>query len=251
MTGKTGFKASESIVASSSAASAKPSLTKCVAVFRLRSHKGDRAALWKVGVISVALFASVVAAIFTIILELEGFPLSVWLTMMFATVVCALVAIFLIVGDMVTNRKRGFVLIVLICLSLRLPLVALSQEIDEGEFSRTMLSYKLQLLKNQFEQTELSLLTRSVSASIGKQLEHLRNEIKCLEAEFRRGRYYPDLLDEQIVIIREELRLMGDPHMVAFGTLRRVASSFAVMVQRTLTVPYEYQNKLSSQRAGR
>jgi hypothetical protein len=35
--------------------------------------------------------------------------------------------------------NRGCVLIVLICLSLVWPLVALSQEIDEGEFSRTML----------------------------------------------------------------------------------------------------------------
>jgi len=92
------------------------------------------------------------------------------------------------------------------------PLVALNQEIDEGEFSRTMLGYKLQLLKNQFEQTEMRFLTRSVAGSGAKRLEHVYNEIKCLEAEFRCGKYYPDLLDEQIVVVREELRLiLADP----------------------------------------
>ena len=112
------------------------------------------------------------------------------------------------VPGMMFGRRRGCVLAVLICLSLTLPLVALSQEVDEGEFSPTMLGYKLQLLKNRFEQTEMKLLTRSVAASAAKKLEHIYNEIKCLEAEFRCGRYYPDLLDEQIVIIREELRLI-------------------------------------------
>ncbi len=101
---------------------------------------------------------------------------------------------------------------VLICSVLAWPPVALSQEIDEGEFSRAMLGYKLQLLKNQFEQTERKLSTRSVAGSTPKKLEHVYNDIKCLEAEFRRGSYYPDLLDEQIVVIREELRLiLADP----------------------------------------
>jgi hypothetical protein len=43
---------------------------------------------------------------------------------------------------------------------------------------------------------------------VAKRLEHVYNEIKCLEAAFRCGKYHPDLLDEQIVIIREELRLI-------------------------------------------
>ena len=85
-------------------------------------------------------------------------------------------------------------LIVLICSVLVWPPVALSQEI-EGEFSRAMLGYKLQLLKNQFEQTERKLSTRSVAGSTPKKLEHVYNEMKCHEAEFRRGTYYPDLLD--------------------------------------------------------
>jgi hypothetical protein len=112
------------------------------------------------------------------------------------------------VPGMMFGRRRGCVLAVLICLSLTLPLVALSQEVDEGEFSPTMLGYKLQLLKSQFEQTVMRLLTRGVAGSVAKRLEHVYNEIKCLEAEFRCGKYYPDLLDEQIVIIREELRLI-------------------------------------------
>jgi len=111
------------------------------------------------------------------------------------------------VPGMMFGRRRGCALIVLICLSLAWP-VALSQEIDEGEFSRKMLGYKLQLLKAQFEQTEMSLLTRSVAGTTLKKLEHVYSEIRRLEAEFRCAKYYADLLDEQIVIIREELRLI-------------------------------------------
>jgi hypothetical protein len=100
----------------------------------------------------------------------------------------------------------------LICLTLAWPPVALSLEIDEGEFSRAMLGYKLQLLKAEFEQTERKLSTWIVAGTTLKKLEHIASEIKRLEAEFRCGRYYPDLLDEQIVINREELRLIpADP----------------------------------------
>ena len=113
---------------------------------------------------------------------------------------------------MMFGRRRGCVLAVLICLTLTWPLVALSQEIDEGEFSRKMLGYKLQLLKNQFEQTEMRLLSQSAAGTTLKKLERVYSEIRRLEAEFRCGRYYPDLLDEQIVIIREELPLIpADP----------------------------------------
>ena len=100
----------------------------------------------------------------------------------------------------------------LICLTLAWPPLALRQEIDEGEFSQAMLGYKLQLLKAEFEQTERKLSTWIVTGTTLKKLEHVCNEIKRLEAEFRCGRYYPDLLDEQIVINREELRLIpADP----------------------------------------
>jgi hypothetical protein len=116
------------------------------------------------------------------------------------------------VHRMMFGCRRGCLLIALICLTLAWPPIALSQEIDEGEFSQAMLGHKLQLLKAQFEQTERKLSTRSVAGTTLKKLEHVYSEIKRLEAEFRWGRYYPDLLDEQIVIIREELRLIpADP----------------------------------------
>ena len=101
--------------------------------------------------------------------------------------------------------RRGCLLI---CLTVAWPPLALRQEIDEGEFSEAMLGYKLQLLKAEFEQTERNLSTWIVTGTMLKKLEHVCNEIKRLEAEFRCGRYYPDLLDEQIVINREELRLI-------------------------------------------
>ena len=112
------------------------------------------------------------------------------------------------VPEMMFGRRRGCVPIVLICLSLAWSPAVFSQEIDEGEFSRTMLGYKLQHLKAQFEQTEMRVLTGSVAGTTLKNLERVYSEIKRLEAEFRCGRYYPDLLDQQIVIICEELRLI-------------------------------------------
>jgi hypothetical protein len=124
---------------------------------------------------------------------------------------------------MMFGSRRGCLIIVLICLTLAGPPIALSQEIDEGEFSQAMLGYKLQLLKAQFEQTERKLSTRSVAGTTFKKLEHVYSEIKRLEAEFRCGRYYPDLLDEQIAIIREELRLIpADP--VETGSTSQPAS---------------------------
>jgi hypothetical protein len=105
------------------------------------------------------------------------------------------------------GRRRGYAPIVFICLSLAWP-VPLTQEIDEGEFSRRVLGYKLQLLKSQFEQTEMRLLTKGAAALNAEKLERIYSELKRLETEFGCERYYPDLLDEQIVIILEELRLI-------------------------------------------
>jgi hypothetical protein len=111
---------------------------------------------------------------------------------------------------MIFSPRKSDGLIILICLSLTCPLVSLSQEIEEGEFSRAMLAHKLQLLKSQFEQTQRNLLIQSVAGSRAEQLERLHHKIEYLEAEFRCGRYFPDLLDEQIVIIREQL-ILADP----------------------------------------
>ena len=125
-----------------------------------------------------------------------------------------------LVHRMMFGCRRGCLLI---CLTLAWTPVALSQEIDEGEFSEAMLGYKLELLKAEFEQTERKLSTWIVAGTTLKKLEHVCNEIKRLEAEFRCGRYYPDLLDEQIVINREELRLIpADP--VETGSTSQPAS---------------------------
>jgi hypothetical protein len=101
----------------------------------------------------------------------------------------------------VLGWKKNCRPLILVWLVLTLPLGALSQWIDEGEFSQAMLAHKLRLLKDQFEQAETQLPMRSGAAAKVKELQRVYAEIKCLEAEFRRGRYYPDLLDEQIVTI--------------------------------------------------
>jgi len=64
-----------------------------------------------------------------------------------------------------------------------------------------MLGYKLQLLKAEFEQTERKLSTWIVIGTTLKKLEHVCNEIKHLEAEFRCGRYHPDLLENRSSLI--------------------------------------------------
>src|ERR1700757_534374 len=89
---------------------------------------------------------------------------------------------------MVFGGKKACVLIVLICSSLLWPLVALSQEIDEGEFSRTILGYKLQLLKNQFEQTEARFLTRSVAGSAAKRLDTFITRLNAWKQNFGGGK---------------------------------------------------------------
>ena len=100
--------------------------------------------------------------------------------------------------------KKNCIPLVLTCLALILPLGALSQGIDEGEFSREMLAHKLHLLNSQFELAQF--LMRSGTESKLKDLQRVNAKIKCLKVEFRHGRIEPDLLDEQIVIVREELR---------------------------------------------
>jgi hypothetical protein len=108
----------------------------------------------------------------------------------------------------ILGYRRSCLLIGLICLTLAWLPIALSQEMDEGEFSRPMLGYKLRILQAEFKQTEMMLSARIVALTLLKKLEHVSAEIERLEAEFQGGRCYPDLLDEQIVINREELRLI-------------------------------------------
>jgi hypothetical protein len=113
-----------------------------------------------------------------------------------------------------TRWKKDFRSLVLACLVFAQPSGAISQWIDEGEFSRAVLAHKLYQLKSQFEQAEAELLVRDEAESKLKklELEDLCTRMKRLETEFQRGGYYPDLFDEQIVIVREDLRLiLADP----------------------------------------
>jgi len=115
------------------------------------------------------------------------------------------------------GTKECCKLLIFFSLILASPTCALSQWIDEGEFSPAMLAHKLGQLKSQFEQVEAELLMRGGADSKLKklELEDVYSRIKRLEAEFRRGGYYPDLLDEQIVIVREGLRMiLADPGQI-------------------------------------
>ena len=104
--------------------------------------------------------------------------------------------------------RQGCIGSVLIGLTLGPLAVAQSQAVDEGEFSPAMLGYRLQLVSGQFAQAERMLLKGGAAGSTLKQLARVHQEIECLKAELRCGWYYPDLLDEQIVITREKLRLI-------------------------------------------
>ena len=85
---------------------------------------------------------------------------------------------------LIEHRLLGSVAsVVLICVSLAWP-AALTQEIDEGEFSRRVLGYKLQLLKSQFEQTEMRLLTEGAAASIAKNWSALRARLSAWKQNF-------------------------------------------------------------------
>jgi hypothetical protein len=96
------------------------------------------------------------------------------------------------------------------CFSLALHSTALSQWLDEGEFSRGVLAYKLRQVKNQFETAEAQLSIRTEVEWNAKKLKlgALYTSIESLETEFRNGGYCPDLLDEEILTVREKIRLI-------------------------------------------
>ncbi len=88
------------------------------------------------------------------------------------------------------------------------PVLALGREFDGGEFSNDTLAYKLELLNHTFWRTEQELSSRGV---VGPRLDQVRSawiEKIHLEAQFLRGNFYPDLLDERISLLREKLREM-------------------------------------------
>jgi hypothetical protein len=88
------------------------------------------------------------------------------------------------------------------------PLLAPGREIDGDEFSNDTLAYKLELLNHTFWRTEEKLSRRGVVGSRLRQVRDAWIEKNHLEAQFLRGDFYPDLLDERISVLREELRQM-------------------------------------------
>jgi len=101
-------------------------------------------------------------------------------------------------------------LLAVACISLVLHTTALSQWLDQGEFSPGDLAYKLRQMKNQFEIAEAQLATRTELEWNAKKLElgALNASIESLQTEFRNGEYCPDLLDEKILSVREKIRLI-------------------------------------------
>jgi hypothetical protein len=88
------------------------------------------------------------------------------------------------------------------------PLLALGRGIGGDEFSNDTLAYKLELLNHTFWRTEQEFSSRGV---VGPRLDQVRYawiEKNHLEAQFMRGNFYPDLLDERISLLRERLREM-------------------------------------------
>jgi len=101
---------------------------------------------------------------------------------------------------------KSCILFVAVSFALWSPLLSLGREIDGDEFSNDTLAYKLELLNHTFWRTEQKLSTRGVVASWLDRMRHAWIEKNQLEAQFLRGDFYPDLLDERISLLREKLR---------------------------------------------
>jgi hypothetical protein len=86
------------------------------------------------------------------------------------------------------------------------PLLALGRGIEGDEFSNDTLAYKLELLNHIFWRTEQKLSSRGVVEPRLDQLKYAWIEKNHLEAQFLRGNFYADLLDERISLLREKLR---------------------------------------------
>ena len=101
-------------------------------------------------------------------------------------------------------------LLAVACLSLALHATGLGQWLDQGEFSPGVLAYKLRQVKKQFETAEAQFATLTEVESNAKKLKLgvLYTSIECLQTEFRNGGYCPDLLDEEILTVREKVRLI-------------------------------------------
>ena len=101
---------------------------------------------------------------------------------------------------------KSCILFVAVSFALWSPLLALGREIDGDEFSNDTLAYKLELLNHTFWRIEQKFSSHIVAASRLDQIRHAWIEKNHLEAQFLRGDFYPDLLDERISLLREKLR---------------------------------------------
>ena len=101
---------------------------------------------------------------------------------------------------------KNCIIVVAVSFALCSSFLALGREIDGDEFSNDTLAYKLELLNHTFWRTEQKLSTRGVVASWLDRMRHAWIEKNHLEAQFLRGDFYPDLLDERIALLREKLR---------------------------------------------
>jgi hypothetical protein len=86
------------------------------------------------------------------------------------------------------------------------PSIGAGREFDGYEFSNDTLAYKLELLNHTFWRTEPEGSSRGVVGTLLNQMKSAWIEKKHLEAQFLRGNFYPDLLDERISLLREKLR---------------------------------------------
>jgi hypothetical protein len=101
---------------------------------------------------------------------------------------------------------KNCIIFVAVSFALCSSLLALGREIDGDEFSNDTLAYKLELLNHTFWRIEQKVSSHGVAASRLDQIRHAWIEKNQLEAQFLRGDFYPDLLDERISLLREKLR---------------------------------------------
>ena len=99
---------------------------------------------------------------------------------------------------------KSCIIFIAVSLALWNPPLALGR--GEDEFSNDTLAYKLELLNHNFWRTEQMLSSRGVVGPPLDQLRYAWIEKNRLEAQFLRGNFYPDLLDERISLLREKIR---------------------------------------------
>jgi hypothetical protein len=103
------------------------------------------------------------------------------------------------------GRMKSCIIFMVVFFALWNSRLVLGRGVDEDEFSNGTLAYKLELLNCTFWCAEQKLSSRGVRSPLD-QLREAWLEKNLLEAQFLRGDFYPDLLDERISVLREKLR---------------------------------------------